>query len=94
MQHLVRHSLGPQLLETVDVLLHQYSASSASNQEEGTQKGSSHQIALNFVKYITKILSLDPTLSEEVSGLRRTLLTQVTSHSSLSFPISLTLPPS
>jgi hypothetical protein len=74
MQQMVRHSLGPQLLETVDVLLHQYSS---TQPQETNEKGNSHQIALNFVKYITKILSLDPSLSEEVSGLRRTLLTQV-----------------
>lgn len=76
MQQMVRHSLGPQLLETVDVLLHQYSSTQS---QETNEKGNSHQIALNFVKYITKILSLDPSLSEEVSGLRRTLLTQVSS---------------
>lgn len=73
MQHMVRHSLGPQLLHTVDILLHQYSSSSGG----GWAKGSSHDIALNFVKYMTKILSLDPFLTEEVSGLRRTLLAQV-----------------
>lgn len=72
MQDMIRHSLEPQLLETVDVLLHQYQS------REGNTKESSHQIALNFVKFITKILSLDTSISEEVSALRKTLLTQVT----------------
>jgi hypothetical protein len=33
--------------------------------------------ALDFIKVITKILSLDVAVSNEVSALRRTLLTQV-----------------
>lgn len=68
---MIRHQLEPELLHTVDILLHQYQS------REGNNKESSHHIALNFVKYITKILSLDPSLAEEVSALRRTLLTQV-----------------
>ena len=68
MKDMIRHTLGPQLLHTMDVLLHRHT----TNYLE-----SNHQVALNFVKFITKILSLDPFLSEEISGLRRTLLTQV-----------------
>lgn len=68
MKDMIRHTLGPQLLHTMDILLHRHT----SNAPE-----SNHQVALNFVKFITKILSLDPFLTEEISGLRRTLLTQV-----------------
>jgi DNA polymerase epsilon subunit 1 len=38
--------------------------------------GSNH-VALQFVKYISKILSLDEVLASEVAGLRRTLLIQL-----------------
>jgi hypothetical protein len=36
-----------------------------------------HMDTLNFVKFTTKVLSLDTSLTNEVSSLRRTLLTQV-----------------
>lgn len=77
MQSLIRHRLGAQLLQTVDVLLHQNSVSRGSDGGFQSSIGSSHNVALNFVKFITKILALDTALVDEVASLRRTLLTQL-----------------
>jgi DNA polymerase epsilon subunit 1 len=83
MKELVRIRLGPQLLKIVDVLIHRYPGGSLANHEltssvlkNSVSLGSNH-VALQFVKYISKILSLDTVLANEVAGLRRTLLTQL-----------------
>ena len=82
MRELVRLRLGPQLLKIVDVLIHRYPGGAHSLDmnspvvKNNVSLGSNH-VALQFVKYICKILALDADLSGEVAGLRRTLLTQL-----------------
>ena len=83
MKELVHHRLGPQLLKIVDILIHRYPSGSVTNAEidstvlkNSVSVGVNH-VALQFVKYICKILSLDTVLAAEVTGLRRTLLTQL-----------------
>ena len=84
MKELVQYRLGPQLLKIVDVLIHRYPGGTHSSHlslDSSVLKNNvthgSNQVALQFVKYISKILSLDAVLATEVAGLRRTLLTQL-----------------
>lgn len=83
MKELVRLRLGPQLLKIVDVLIRRYPGGALASHDltssvlkNNVTLGSNH-VALQFVKYICKILSLDVVLANEVAGLRRTLLTQL-----------------
>lgn len=78
MKYLICSTFTTKLLSLVDEISNICVHDSVSDSNSGMRSNCS-RIALDFVKLVTSVLALDLTLSEDVSALRRVLLTQVIS---------------